>query len=99
MRISVRLTNSLYTLDTSIDDHLKDTFFKNINSIVLQWTYSKIPLKRPPNIKTILVIKTMCFNTEMQLSMQVGLMIETCLLLRQLSISAIDGLFIGTSLY
>ena len=60
--------------------------------------YSKVPLSRPHKIKTTLAIKTTCFSTKMQFSMQMGLINETCLLLGLLSTSTVGGLS-GTSLY
>ena len=50
-------------------------------------------------IKTTLAIKTICLSTKTHFSMLMGLINETCSLLRLLSTSTTGGLIIGISLY
>ena len=50
----------------------------------------------PFEIKTTIAIKTSCFSTEMQFSMQMSLINETCSPLRPHSTSTIGELIIGT---
>ena len=57
----------------------------------------KFRYKRLLEIKTVFAVKTTCYSTKMQFSMQMGLINEICSLLRPLSTSTKGGLIIWTS--